>query len=109
MPQMVMFGYMDYAGGKLGRYRPGDGSVEEWASGSRPYGMAVNREDHVWLVETGVQPNRFVGFDTATTQFISAVPLKSGGGTVRHMVHDASRNVIWFGTDTNTLGRARLP
>jgi len=33
----------------------------------------------------------------------------SGGGTVRNMVFDARGNVIWFGSDANTIGRARLP
>jgi len=28
---------------------------------------------------------------------------------VRHMVFDDKRNAIWFGTDTNNLGRASLP
>ena len=35
--------------------------------------------------------------------------IESGGGTVRHMVFDETRNEIWFGADTNTVGRAKLP
>ena len=35
--------------------------------------------------------------------------IKSGGGTVRHMVYDEKENALWFGTDTNTIGRATLP
>src|SRR5690625_7076799 len=40
-------------------------------------------EDRVWLVETGVSPNMFVGFDTRNEEFISSTPVESGGGTVR--------------------------
>jgi virginiamycin B lyase len=33
----------------------------------------------------------------------------SGGSTVRHMIFDAKRRDIWFGTDANTIGRADVP
>lgn len=55
------------------------------------------------------QPNRLVGFDPDTQKFFSVTEIKSGGGSVRHMFfHQASRE-IWFGTDKNTVGRARIP
>jgi virginiamycin B lyase len=71
--------------------------------------MAVDDRDRIWIVETGVSPNRFVGFDPATEAFFAATAIASGGGSVRHMTHDPRTRSIWFGTDTNTLGRARLP
>ena len=37
------------------------------------------------------------------------IDVPSGAGAVRHMVYDQARNVIWFGTDTNNLGKATLP
>lgn len=105
--------YVDYAQGKLGRLDPADSSFREWdmpsGSGSRPYGMAVDDQDRIWFVETGVQPNRFVGFDPASERFLASEPIASGGGTVRHMVFDAERDAIWFGSDANTVGRASLP
>ena len=104
--------YVDYAGGMLGAFDPASGSFEEWAapsgSASRPYSMTVDGKDRVWLVETGVQPNRFVGFDTGSETFFAAADVPSGGGTVRHMHYHAPSNTVWFGTDTNTIGRAAL-
>lgn len=107
-----MIWYGDYARGYIGRYNPKDQSFKEWAlpSGeqSRPYAMTVDSEDRIWVVETGVSPNMFVGFDTGEEEFISSTPIESGGGTVRHMVFHEPTNSIWFGTDTNYLGRASL-
>lgn len=105
--------YVDYAMGYLGRYRPDTGEFEEWempeGSSSRPYAMAVDEGDLIWAVETGVSPNRFVGFDPSSAQFFAATEIASGGGTVRHMYYDPRTRSIWFGTDTNYLGRAQLP
>ena len=104
--------YVDYALGRLGRYAPEEGSFTEWdmpAGGeSRPYGMAVDRNDRLWFVETGVSPNRFVGFDSVSEEFISGTDVPSGGGTIRHMFYHEASGEIWFGTDTNYIGRAKV-
>lgn len=104
--------YVDYAEGMLGAYDPANGSFEEWAtpsgSGSRPYSMAVDGENRIWFAETGVQPNRFVGFDPATEKVFAASDVPSGGGTLRHMHFHEPTNTIWFGADSNTVGRAKL-
>ncbi|MEJ2483499.1 MAG: lyase [Gemmatimonadota bacterium] len=104
--------YVDFAGGMLGRLNVGDGSVREWpvpgGSEARPYGMAVDRSDRLWFVETGLSPNRFVGFDPSKEEFFSITPIPSGAGSVRHMFYDPSGEQIWFGTDAGTIGRARL-
>lgn len=104
--------YVDYVGGKLGVYNPTNRTFEEWDTpdgrGALPYGMAVDALDRVWFVETGTRPNRFVGFDPATSSFIEPVDVASGGGAIRHMFYHAPTNSIWFGTDANTLGRANL-
>ncbi len=105
--------YVDHAKGFLGRYSPADGRFEEWempsGGSSRPYAMAVDDRDRLWMVETGVTPNRFLGFDPAAGEFIAATEIGSGGGSVRHMYYDERTQSIWFGTDTNYLGRAQLP
>ena len=105
--------YVDYAGGQLGRYDPRTRQFKEWAmpggAQSRPYAMAVDDQDKVWFVETGAQPNRFVGFDPKTEQFFGTTAIPSGGGAVRHMVFHRPTREIWFGTDANTIGRAKLP
>lgn len=105
--------YVDYAQGFLGRYDPKSGQFKEWAlpggPGSRPYGTASDKDGRIWLVESGVQPNRFVGFDPKTEKFFSITEIPSGGGTVRHMFYHEPTNAVWFGTDAGTIGVARLP
>jgi len=105
--------YGDWAAGYLGVYDPEAGTFDEWrmpaGERSRPYALAIDARDRIWMVETGVQPNRLVGFDPARREFFAATDIPSGAGTVRHMVFAARQNAIWFGTDANTLGRARLP
>jgi len=102
--------YGDYSRGYLGSYDPETDDFNEWAlpsgENSRPYAVTVDDKDRIWLVETGVSPNKFVGFDTRTKEFVSSEEIPSGGGTVRNMVFDEKNNAIWFGTDTNYLGRA---
>lgn len=104
--------YVDYALGRLGRYAPGKGEFTEWAlpagKKSRPYGMAVDRYDRLWIVETGVTPNRFIGFDTRSGEFLSGTAIPSGAGSVRHMFYHESAGEVWFGTDTNYVGRAKV-
>jgi virginiamycin B lyase len=104
--------YVDYALGLLGRYEPVQKKITEWKmpSGkkSKPYGMAVDKNDYLWIVETGVSPNRFIGFDTVSEKFSSATDIPSGAGTVRHMYYFEAAGEIWFGTDSNTIGRAKV-
>jgi virginiamycin B lyase len=105
--------YVDWARGFLGRYAPAGGVVEEWAlpggPQSRPYAMAVDELDRIWVFETGARPNVLLGFDPAAGQFFARGTVPSGAGTVRHMVYHRPTRSLWFGTDTNYLGRARLP
>lgn len=102
--------YGDYAGGYLGRYNPKSGKISEWKMPSGddalPYALATDNQGRIWFVETGIMPNRFVGFDPSTQKFTKPVDIPSGGRTVRHMVFDPKEKAIWFGTDTNTIGKA---
>ena len=106
--------YGDFMQGMLGRLDPRTGAVREFAlpdaATSLPYAMASDDRDRIWLAETGVQPNKLVGFDPKTEKWISVTPIaESGGGTVRHMIYHAPTKSLWFGTDANTIGRARIP
>lgn len=105
--------YVDYAGGMLGRIDPESEAIREWpmpgGASSHPYAMAADSAGRIWFVESGPQPNRFVGFDPAAESFTAPVPIESGGGSVRHMHYDRDTNAVWFGTDTDTIGRATLP
>ncbi len=105
--------YVDYAEGYLGRYTPDSGAVDEWrlpgGEDSRPYAMAADEGGRLWMFETGHDPNRLVGFDPDTGTFFATGTVPSGAGTVRHMVYDPETGHLWFGTDTNNIGRAELP
>jgi virginiamycin B lyase len=105
--------YVDYARGFLGRLNAATGIIQEWptpgGTSAKPYGMAVDHRDRIWFVECGPRPNRLVGFDPDTEKFFSVTEIESGGGTVRHMYFHRQSREIWFGTDTNTIGRARVP
>jgi virginiamycin B lyase len=70
--------------------------------------MTVDKSDRLWIVETGVSPNRFIGFDTRSEMFFSETAIPSGAGSVRHMYYFEPADEVWFGTDTNTIGRARV-
>jgi virginiamycin B lyase len=104
--------YADYADGKLGVYDPKAKTFKEWdmpsGAQSRPYGAALDDKDRVWLAESGVQPNKLVAFDTRSEKFVSSTDIPSGGGTVRHMHYLEPAQEIWFGADTNTIGRAKI-
>lgn len=104
--------YVDYAGGFLGMYDPVSTKFNEYAlpdgEASRPYGMASDGQDRLWMVASGPEPNVFLGFDPETSEFFSATDIPSGGGTVRHMHYHQQSGAIWFGTDTNYIGRAMV-
>lgn len=104
--------YVDYNQGYVGVYDPESGENNDWRApgeiNSRPYGMAIDKRDDVWFVETGMQPNRLVGFDTESKTFSEPMEIPSGGGTIRHMYYDESTDSIWFGTDVDTVGVVRL-
>lgn len=108
-----MVWYGDYTRGTIARLDPATGAVKEWplpgGLRSYPYAVTVDDRDRVWMVETGAKPNILVGFDTKTQKVVAAEPIaKSGAGTVRHMVFDPRTRSIWFGTDENTIGRAKV-
>lgn len=104
--------YVDYAQGYLGRLNPVTGDIAEWpvpgGASAKPYGLAVDHQNRLWFVECGPQPNRFVGFDPQTQKFFSVTEIGSGGGCVRHMYFHAPSGEIWFGTDRDTIGRAKI-
>ena len=104
--------YGDYSRGMLGRYDPGSKTFQEWqlpgGLGSRPYGMAMDHREHIWLAEGG-SPNRLVEFDIAKQTFDTVIDVPNAGGSIRHMYFDGGTQSIWFGEDTNFVGRLRIP
>jgi len=102
--------YADWDRGSLGLYDPASGRFDEFdlpmGQGSRPYGTAMDELDRVWVVATGANPNLFVGFDTKKEETISITEIPSGARSVRHMDYDEESGTVWFGTDTEMIGRA---
>ncbi len=104
--------YADFKLGALGRFNPQSGVFTEWllpgGENSRPVGMAVDRNDRIWIIETGEKTNRLVGFDTGTEQFLTETDIPSGGGSIDNMHYYEPAGEIWFGTATNYIGRAKV-
>jgi len=102
--------YVDYSRGYIGRYDRGSGDFKEWplpgGDRSRPYGTAMDHQEIFWIAESGLDPNRLVGFDPENENFFGITEIPSGGGTIRHMYFHPPKREIWFGTDTNNIGRA---
>lgn len=107
-----MVWYVDFAQGYLGRYNPATQAIDEWPTpggrASGPYAMGADAQGRLWWVETGIMPNRFVGFDPASERFTAPVAIGSGGGVVRNMMFHQGTGSFWFGTDTDTIGRATV-
>jgi virginiamycin B lyase len=107
--------YGDYARGFLGRLDPATGKVTEFklpaGTASLPYAMTHDDQGKIWVAETGVMPNRLVGFDPRSGKFTDTVSTEGGNGanTIRHMVFYAPKREIWYGTDRNTVGRLEVP
>lgn len=104
--------WTDYERGHLGVIDPQSGAVSEWplpgGEGSRPLALAADRFDRLWTVETGPSPNRFVGFDSSTGEFFSITDIPSGGGTVYDVHYYQPAGEIWFGSESNYIGRAKV-
>jgi virginiamycin B lyase len=102
--------YADFGRGSIGLYDPASGRFDEFelpaGNSSRPYGTALDNLDRVWVVATGANPNLFVGFDTQAEKIFSVTEIPSGGRSVRHMDYEPETGTVWFGTDTDMLGRA---
>ncbi len=103
--------YVDYAEGFLGRYTPDTETFKEWqlpeGSQSKPYGTALDKEQRLWIADTGVSPNQIVGFDTKQERFFYRTPVSSGG-SVRHMYYHSVGHAFWYGTDSGYIGRAQI-
>jgi virginiamycin B lyase len=104
--------YTDHALGLLGRYDPDDGVFTEWplpgGQDSEPFALVGDRNDRLWIVETGRSPNRLVGFDTGSRSFLTQTDIPSGAGLVQSLHYFEPAGEVWFGTDTNYIGRARV-
>lgn len=104
--------YTDFRRGRLGRFDPVTGNFTEWlmpgGDDSRPFGMAIDRSDRIWIVETGGTPNRLVGFDTGIGSFLTETSIPSGAGSVSQLNYHEPSGEVWFGTQTNYIGRAKV-
>ncbi len=104
--------YVDYAEGLLGNYNPKIDKFQEQplpaGRDSYPYGMELDDKDNLWMVETGNTPNRLIGFNTKAGKFFSSTKIPSGAGSIRHMYFHKPSGELWFGEDSNYIGRAKV-
>lgn len=102
--------YTDPASGTLGRYNPVIGEFVEWTTPGgaegRPLALTVDRYDRLWIIETGRVPNRLIGFDTRLTSFLTITDIPSGAGSISQLYYHEPAGEVWFGTETNYVGRA---
>lgn len=100
-----MVWYVDYARGYVGRLDPNTGETKEWMSPggaqSRPYAITADGAGRLWVSETGAE-KRLVGFDPKTEKFFANMPVSHN---IRHMMFDPKTGTMWFGTDSDTIGR----
>lgn len=100
--------YVNSGEGRLGRYIPKTGEINEWPSPSgpksHPYAIVV-LNGIVWYNESGRRPDTLVRFDPKTETFQSwAIP--SGGvhaGIIRHMRATPDGNLIIHQSSTNRI------
>jgi virginiamycin B lyase len=99
--------YTDYRRGRLGHLDPKTGKVQDWAlpggPGSLPYGMIIDDQNRVWVNESGLQPNKLVGFDTKSGKFFHNSVIPGERNTVRHMFFDKKTKQIWWAMDSGQL------
>ncbi len=104
--------FVDYREGFLGNFDSKTKKIQQWplpgGKGSYPYALAIDDKDNLWFVETGLMPNRLVGFSISTKSFFSATDIPSGGGSVRHMVFHKASGELWFGEDSNYIARVQI-
>jgi virginiamycin B lyase len=104
--------YVDFAEGYLGSFDPGTRVAQEWqvpgGKESKPYAIAVDSKDRIWVMESGSQPNKLVGFDPKKGRFFASTPVPSGGGKIRDMSYDRASNGLWFATGANTIAYAKV-
>ena len=71
-----------------------------------PYGMAINDRRPPVVRRDGPRPQPASSASTRPRASSSAVTeIENGGGAVRHMFFHEPTREIWFGTDTNNIGR----
>ena len=106
----------DYRG-FINHLDPKTGKFEEWpmpsGAASQPYAHAQDDQDRIWIVETGVHPNKLVAFDTKSKQWVANIAIPSltaqGRNTIRHMTFNRATRELWFGTDAGTIGKINIP
>jgi virginiamycin B lyase len=100
-----MVWYVDYQRGYVGRLDPTTGQTKEWlapgGAQSRPYAITADDQGRLWVSETGAV-KQLVGFDPKSERFFAVVPVSN---TVRNMMFDGRTGTMWFGTDSNNIGR----
>jgi virginiamycin B lyase len=62
----------------------------------------------VWYIETGLTPNRIIGFDPRAQTFSTPTPIPSGGGVVRNMAATPDGRLYLACSGVNKVGIAEI-
>jgi virginiamycin B lyase len=62
----------------------------------------------VWYVESGLTPNRIIGFDPRAQTFSTPTPIPSGGGVVRNMAATPNGRLYLACSGVNKVGIAEI-
>lgn len=102
----------DAARGAVVRLDPANGNVATWplpdGATSQPWGMSQDDRGRTWVAVTGTDPARFLALDPGTGAIVGEAAPRSGG-IVRSMRFDRRTRFIWFGSDSNVIGRIEVP
>lgn len=106
----------DYRG-ILNHLDPKTGKFEEFplppGNGSQAYAHAQDDQDRVYIVDTGLRPNRMYVFDTKTKDWVANIVIPGataqGGNAVRHMTFNRATRELWYGTDAGVIAKINIP
>ncbi|HEY5702083.1 MAG TPA: lyase [Gammaproteobacteria bacterium] len=105
--------FVDTLTGKLGRFNPKRNIYSQrtvpGGESAIPSAIIVDENDWLWFVETGLNPNRLVSYNPWDKEFTYISDIPSGGDRIDEMFFDKESGQIWFGSNTNFIGRAKLP
>ncbi|MEJ2093651.1 MAG: hypothetical protein P8X93_00295 [Gammaproteobacteria bacterium] len=83
-------------------------------SGERPW-VSLSATNRLATIDTetfevtGLNPNRLVSYNPWEKKFSNISDIPSGGDRIDEMFFDKESGQIWFGSNTNFIGRAKLP
>jgi virginiamycin B lyase len=108
--------FCEFGTNRLARIDPQAMDITEYVQlGARPRRLAFTPNDMVYYsdnargyVETGLTPNRLIGFNPTTQTFSTPTPISSGGSVVRNMVATPDGKLYLACSGVNKIGIAEI-